>query len=210
MVDSISSSTAMMQMQQMSGGQRGGGSQSLTDSQLETIGSVLSQYDSENLSEADAQAIVESFQAAGIQPGKALEEAMSAEGFDAKEVGSLAGVGGPGGAGGMPPPPPPPSEEEVSSISSLLDTLLNSDEEDEDSTTTSELTSDSTFDEVMEYTSRILSLNEESQASVLEMLSNLSTNNNEYSQEEMNNLVKGSLSNILSDSNNYSHASFYA
>jgi urease gamma subunit len=171
----------------------------------------LSQYDSENLSEADAQAIVEAFQAEGIQPGRALAEAMNAEGFDAREVGQLAGVEGPRGGGGMPPPPPPPSDEEVSSISSLLDTLLNSDEEDEESTTTtSGINSDSTFDEVMEYTSRILSLNSKSQESVLEMLTKLSTNENDYSKSEMNNLVKGSLSSILSDTNNYNQTSFYA
>ena len=42
--------------------------------------------------EADAKEIVSSFRKAGIRPSKALKEAMSAEGFDAKTVAKKAGL----------------------------------------------------------------------------------------------------------------------
>ena len=89
-------------------------SSDLSSTQLETIASVLENYDADNLSESDAQAIVAAFRDAGIEPGSDLETAMEEAGFDAKEVGTLAGVGpgeggggapmggGPGGGGGMP------------------------------------------------------------------------------------------------------------
>ena len=210
MIGSVSSSTMMPQ--QMSGGKGASNTSSLTTSQQETISSVLSQYDASNLSESDAQSIVEAFKAAGIQPGQALEEAMSAEGFDAKEVGSLAGVGGRHGGGNM-PPPPPPSEEEVNSISSLLDTLLNMSEEEEDETTATTTTSEydnSSFEEIMEYTSRILSLNETSKTDVMNMLQNLSSQDSSLTEEETADIVKNSLTQILSDSSNYNRVSMYA
>lgn len=191
MVGSVSSNTMIPQMAQGSGS-----SNSLTSSQLETISSVLENYDANNLSESDAQAIVEAFEEVGITPGAELASAMSDAGFDAKEVGDLAGVAEQ--QGGMMPPPPPP-EEEVSSISSLLDTLLNT--EDEESSTTS-------FEDIMDYTSRILSLNEESKTEVMDLLEQYS-GDTEYSQEETNALLKTSLSQILSDSNNYKSVSFY-
>ena len=207
MVGSISSSSFDIMAQQSA---TSTSTSSLTESQLETISSVLSEYDTDNLSASDAESIVASFEAAGIEGSKELASAMSAEGFDAQEVGELAGVqGGPGGAGGMPPPPPPPSEEEETAISSLLDTLLSS-EDDEDSDTESSLTADSTFDEVMEYTSRILSLNESSKTEVMDMLENISENSEDYTDEEKSNIIKNSLSSILGDNNNYNHTSFYA
>jgi len=181
MVGSVSSSNMIMP-QQMSGVNN---SNSLTESQLETISSVLNNYDSTNLSSEDASAIVEAFQAAGIQPSRELANAMSSKGFDAKEVGDLAGIG----RGDMPPPPPPPpsgSEQEESDISSLLDTLLSIESEDEESTTTS------SFNEIMEYTSRIINLNED------------------YSSSEVNNILRNSLGQILSDPDNYNRVSFYA
>lgn len=80
-------------------------SSSLTSSQLETISSVLENYDASNLSQSDAQAIVAAFQDAGIEPSSELVSAMEEAGFDAKEVGTLAGVGAQGQAGMMGPPP---------------------------------------------------------------------------------------------------------
>ena len=192
------------------------GQNRLSSSQQETISSVLSQFDSSNLSQSDAKSIVNSFKEAGIQPSKELATSMEVLGFDAQEVGKLAGVqGGPGGAGGMPPPPPPPpppnQEEEENSISALLDTLLDlsEDDEDEDSTTTSSVTS-GTFDEVMEYTSRILNLNDSSKTEVMDMLDKFSSEDSQFSNEEKSNILKNSLSSILSDSDNYNRISFYA
>eukprot|EP00919_Chromeraceae_sp_WS-2016_P079163 GHVR01187453.1.p1 GENE.GHVR01187453.1~~GHVR01187453.1.p1 ORF type:complete len:152 (+),score=20.94 GHVR01187453.1:602-1057(+) len=72
---------------------------SLTEDQTQLINDTLSQYNSENLSSSDAQAIVSIFAEAGIQPGKGLEGIMETAGFDAKTVGDLAGARGPGAGG---------------------------------------------------------------------------------------------------------------
>lgn len=80
----------------------------LTSSQSDTISSVLENYDANNLSQSDALEIVAAFKEAGIQPGAELESAMEEAGFDAQEVGILAGVvgqapagSGPSGGGGQ-------------------------------------------------------------------------------------------------------------
>ena len=64
----------------------------LTDKQSQLVTDTLSKYDPNNLTEADAKEIVSSFREAGIRPSKALKEAMSAEGFDAREVIKKAGI----------------------------------------------------------------------------------------------------------------------
>ena len=74
---------------------------SSSSSQAETISSILAEYDADNLSESDAKSIVAAFQEAGIEPSEELVSAMEEAGFDAKEVGTLAGVG-PQGGGGAP------------------------------------------------------------------------------------------------------------
>jgi len=173
---------------------------SLSLDQQQVIEDTLANYDASNLSESDAQAIVTAFSEAGIQPSKELAETMQSLGFDAREVGDLAGVSGQQ-AGGM-PPPPPPSQEEVDTVSSLIDTLFNSDEDDEDSTLA--------FDDVMDYTSRILSLNNESKQEVMDLLEEYGSNSSELSTADVANVVTNTLSQILGDSNNYKRTSFYA
>ena len=64
----------------------------LSDKQSQHIKETLSKYDPNNLTKADAKEIVSSFREAGIRPSKALKEAMSAEGFDAKTVAKKAGL----------------------------------------------------------------------------------------------------------------------
>ncbi|TNE63221.1 MAG: hypothetical protein EP335_10125 [Alphaproteobacteria bacterium] len=81
--------------------------QELTGEQKSQISSILSNYDPENLSEDDAEAIVSALKDAGIRPGKGFDEAFEAAGFDAKEVGKLAGLEPPKDG---PPPGPPPGE----------------------------------------------------------------------------------------------------
>ena len=195
MINSISSSSTIMADLAKSTSSTSSSS-SLTAAQLETISSVLDSYDSSNLSASDAQSIIASFEEAGIEPSAELESAMSDLGFDAKEVGDL---GRSDAQSGM---PPPPSEEEVSSISSLLDSLLSTEEDDETSTSSS--TSD-----IMDYTSRILSLNDSSKEEVMNLLDKYSSEDSTYSQSETNALLKASLSEILSDNSNYKSVSFY-
>lgn len=198
MVGSVSSSSMVMPQQVTQGSNS---SSSLTTTQLETISSTLEQFDSSNLSSEDASSIVKAFDEAGIQPSEELASAMEAEGFDAKSVGDAAGVGGPKGGGGM--PPPPPSGKEESSMADLLDTLLSLEEEDDTS-------SNSSFNNIMEYTSRILNLNDSSKTEVMDMLEKFSSNEEEYTANEVSNILKNSLSSILSDSDNYNNVSFYA
>lgn len=64
----------------------------LSYEQQQVIDDTLSNYDSSNLSQSDALAIIAAFQDANIKPSKQLADAMSSLGFDAKEVGTLAGV----------------------------------------------------------------------------------------------------------------------
>ena len=64
----------------------------LTDKQSQYIKETLSKYDPNNLTKADAKEIVSSFREAGIRPSKALKEAMSAEGFDAKILAKKGGL----------------------------------------------------------------------------------------------------------------------
>jgi hypothetical protein len=106
--------------------------QNLTEDQQMLISDTLSQFDAENINEADAQSIIEALSEAGIQPGAALEKAMSEFGFDAKTMGDLANASG---QGNMPPPPPKQSTEEITSMVDYLKELL--DEKLEQSTTES-------------------------------------------------------------------------
>lgn len=135
----------------------------LTSDQKNGIQSVLKNFDSKNLTEADAKSITSEFKKLGLQPGKDLESAMAASGFDAKEVGQLAfGTGGPPGAaqGGNPPPPPPPpsgggkltSSDEVSDYLTTLISSLTSNT-DRDSTVG---TTDSEFNQLLKTASDLL------------------------------------------------------
>ncbi len=94
----------------------------LTEDQQLLISETLSELDAESLNEEDAQSIIAAFSEAGVQPGAALEKAMSDFGFDAKTVGELANVAD---KGSMPPPPPNQSTEEISSIVDYLTELLD-------------------------------------------------------------------------------------
>lgn len=196
MLASISSSSNLSQMTQSS-------SSSLSSSQKETISSILNQYDSDNISESDAKSIVQSIEDAGFVPSPKLVNTIEELGFDAKEIGELAGLVGKQ-EGEM--PPPPVSDEEEETISSLLDTLLNI-EKDEDENSRSTSTS---FEDILEYTNRILNLNDESKEDVMELFEKYSNEDGEYSNEEINTLLKNSLSEILSNDNNYNSVSFYA
>ena len=75
----------------------------LTDKQSQLVTDTLSKYDPNNLTEADAKEIASSFRDAGIRPSKALKEAISAEGFDAKTLAKKAQLQAPhpSGAAGI-------------------------------------------------------------------------------------------------------------
>lgn len=110
MISSISSAAAMPPPRS---------EKSLTQEQQTLITDTLSQFDPENLTESEAISITEAFSQAGIQPGKALGSAMSELGFDAKNIGDLAGVE----KTGRKPPPPPPPQQESQDLSPILDFL---------------------------------------------------------------------------------------
>ena len=181
-------------------------SSSLSTDQQAFITDLLSQYDSESLSASDAQEIVKALQEAGIEPSKAMESTMAASGFDAKEIGDLAGVGK-GDGGGRPMGPPPPKKEEMSSVSDLLESLLSSDEEEDDTTTS---TTSSSFDTVLDYTSKIVSLKDNAKTEVMDLLNKYNSENNTLSKEDTQKFIVNSLSQILKESDNYNTMSFYA
>ncbi|WP_426369900.1 hypothetical protein [Pseudocolwellia sp. HL-MZ7] len=98
--------------------------QALTEENQQLISDTLSQFDSENLTEADALSIIETLSEAGIQSGQGLESALSELGFDAKSIGELAGVSESEGSRPPPPPPPQQSTEEISDLVDFVTTLL--------------------------------------------------------------------------------------
>ncbi|MBU2871546.1 hypothetical protein KO502_12770 [Colwellia sp. E2M01] len=98
-----------------------GSEKSLTTEQQSLITETLAQFDVENLTEADAQSIVETFSQAGIQPSSSFEQVLADSGFDAKSIGELAGVSE---DGNRPPPPPKQSSEEITSIVEYLTELM--------------------------------------------------------------------------------------
>jgi len=213
MIDSISSSISSYSSSTSSSSNRSN-SNVLSFDQQQTLQDVLSNYDSDNLTTSDAQEIVSAFQDAGITPSKSLADAMESLGFDAHEVGTLAGVVGPQGAGGMPPPPPPPKEDE-NTISEILSELLDSDDEDDNSSSytnaySSNNSSVSSFESVLDYTSRILSLNDEAKEQVMDLFESYKPGSTELSSKDVSNIIKSSLQDILGDSNNYNSTSFYA
>lgn len=98
----------------------------LSDDQRELIAETLAKYDSETLTEDDALSIIAAFEEAGIMPGQEMAELMSEAGFDAKELGDLAGVGGPEQGGQRPPPPPDGMEPGSLNMSADATQELNS------------------------------------------------------------------------------------
>jgi len=112
MINSISSNMQMPQQRT---------EQSLTEDQQTLLSDTLSQYDPDNLSEADALSIVETLSQAGIQPSGTVEKAMSDLGFDAKSIGDTAKITE---GGNRPPPPPKQSTEEITSMVDYLAELM--------------------------------------------------------------------------------------
>lgn len=61
----------------------------LTDEQVKTVKTILSDYDSDALTATDAKAIHEAFREAKIPGGKALDSAVDDAGFDSKKLREL-------------------------------------------------------------------------------------------------------------------------
>lgn len=156
--------------------------------QKESMNKVLSQFDANNLSSADAKKITSAFKKIGVEPGRALEEVMAAAGFNAQQVGQLAfGAGatpaeGPGGSkgvdtvrsslaelkgsmppaggpqGGPPPPPPAGGGQDGTDIASFLKELLDA-LSTSSSQSTSSTTTDTSFDKVLQSAAKLLKTN---------------------------------------------------
>ena len=67
----------------------------LSEEDEEFISSLLSGYDSSNISQEDATAIHSALKEADIRPSRELAEVMSESGFNAKEIGDIANAGRP-------------------------------------------------------------------------------------------------------------------
>lgn len=191
---------------------------SLSLEQQTLIEETLKNYDSSSLSETDAKEIVETFSEAGIEPSKEFESALSSLGFDAKDIGDLAGVGEEGGgpSGGARPaggPPPPPPKEEVSTISDLLESLLEEDDTETSSTNSTsssspyEDTSFTAFNTILDYTNQIVNLKDDAKTEVMSILEEYAKNEDQQSVQK--NIVN-SLNSILNKQENYNRVSFYA
>jgi hypothetical protein len=101
-------------MIQSVGGQPPGGpggpppSKPMTEDAKKQVTDILSQYDSENLSSDDMDAINKSFKDAGIRPSGELKSMLEDSGFDAKALGDRARQTQGADGGGPPPGGPPP------------------------------------------------------------------------------------------------------
>jgi hypothetical protein len=117
-----------------------GGQSSLSEEQTSLIEETLSAYDANNLTESDAASIVDAFSEAGITPSSAFTDKLAEIGFDAREIGDLAGVGP--SESSRPSPPPPPSDSsssfDLTDAVDYLETLF--DEKDETAVDNSNIT----------------------------------------------------------------------
>lgn len=100
MVDQIQGFGGMQAMQGVGARPR---PQPLTDEQKNTIQSILSNYDPDNLTADDAKAIFKSFREAGIRPAQGMKEAIGAAGFDAEQLRTMGMGDKPPEMGGMGP-----------------------------------------------------------------------------------------------------------
>ncbi|WP_299922840.1 hypothetical protein [uncultured Pelagimonas sp.] len=138
-------------------GMMGQGSGSLSSDQKQGLDDVLSNYDTKNLSEHDAKAVVEAIKELGVQPGRGLAQALNGLGIDARELAQKAGLGapgeggpgggkgsgGPGGGGGPGGPGRPggsggaqgPDSAAVQTLQSVVEQLQESLSESDDDTT---------------------------------------------------------------------------
>lgn len=140
-------------------------SNSISDEEEEFIASLLSEYDSSNISSEDAIEITSALKDAGIAPSRELASVMEESGFNAREIGDLAQVG---------------RTPQASSFESIVD-----------------------------YTSRIMSLTEDMKQEVKDLFDSYNPENTNLTADEASKVVVNSLSQILADSNNYKSTSYY-
>ena len=198
MINNISSNP--MQIQQQMRVNSSSSNDDLTISQRNTLADVLEAYDPNNLNSSDAKEIVNSLKAEGIEPSKALSDTMDDFGFNAKEIGELAQVTNQKNT--TPPPPPPEfSEEEATNLSTLFNTIFSENNNGE---------KNSSFEQALDYTAKIQNLNDSSKSEVLSISNKFSSYENEFSKEDISNLAKNYLDNIVNNSDNYNSFSVYA
>jgi hypothetical protein len=146
-------------MIQSMGGQPPGGpgglppSKPMTEDAKKQVTDILSQYDPENLSSEDMDAIDKSFKGAGVRPSGELKSMLEDSGFDSKALGDRARETQ-GANGGPPPGGPPPgggappgggtqqaSTDQLKQLSSMLEQYdLNNLSEDDQSNINQKLT----------------------------------------------------------------------
>lgn len=188
-------------------------SSSLSSSQLDTISSVLEEYDANNLSQSDALEIVAAFKEAGINPSSELESAMEEAGFSAQEVGTLAGVGpqggaapqGGGGGQGGGAMASAEEEEDYDAMDTNQDGIVSLEEiqeyygtsDSEDSTTVS-ANEQNTLDN-LQFLMEVLKSNSENGSVDSKSFDGiLKTINNQNNNSEINTYLKNSASNLIS------------
>lgn len=182
----------------------------LSSNQKSQIEEILSNYDSSSLTVQGAKTIVDEISQLGINPSQSLENFLDTLGFAAQEIGSLAQSTSRNLSsamqGNMPPPPPQGVQD------SILDTISELYEDEDSSTNSNPLNpyenSDLSisFSNSLDYTSRVLSLNKESRQEVFDLFDSY---NNSDDKSSVINEVKNSLTDILTNKNNYGTYSLY-
>lgn len=89
MISSVSNSYSMNRIVQQP-------NQQLTDSQKETVNSILSNYDSSNMTKTDFESMRTEFEDAGIRPSEDLKGIMEDAGFELPKGPGPKGVNGEG------------------------------------------------------------------------------------------------------------------
>ncbi|RXJ89080.1 hypothetical protein CRV01_10705 [Arcobacter sp. CECT 8983] len=175
----------------------------LTSDEYSTVRSVLSNYDSSNLSNQDAVEITQAFDEANIEPSRQLNNFMDSLGFDAQQIGQLASVLPQNIQASNPSNSLDEFKKEEEALTiALKDLLLENNDNNE--------TPSFSKEQVEDFASKIAALKDDTKESVKQMIENLSSQSSSLTQTQTQNIVQNSLSQVLSDSNNYNSFSIYA
>jgi len=174
----------------------------LKSDEYSTIRSVLSDYDPSNVSADDAIEITSAFKDANIEPTKQLSNFMDTLGFDAQQIGQLASVLPQAVTPNTPSKPLDEIKKEEQQLEIALKDLLLDDNSKEQS--------NSSFEQIQDFASKITALNDKTKDTVMNLIENFSSENTNFSKDDTKNIVQNSLSQLLSDSNNYNSFSIYA
>ncbi len=103
----------------------------MTDEQKTTFSEIISQYNTDDMSDSDMKSLLEEIKSAGIKPGEDLKSLMETSGLEVTK--NSEGMKGGAKAGGNQGPPPPPKEM-PEELTSFIEKYQNDDATEEDIT----------------------------------------------------------------------------